>query len=138
MAQHGANPPTAAAISRPPLLKIYGTQIAILALASVTLLLAGTVTALSALIGGLISVVPNAWFARMAFRHRGARAAGAVSQSFKRGEAGKFVLTISLFAMVFSTMPQLQVGVLFGAFISMMLVNLAFAWQIGNRRIAGQ
>ena len=72
----------------------------------------------------------------MAFRQRGARAARAVSLAFKRGEAGKFVLTVCLFAVVFSSVPSVNAGALFAGFIGMMLVNLVFAWQIGNRRIA--
>ncbi len=136
MAQQGAKPPTAAIISRPPLLKIFGIQTGLLVLASATVLLVDAVLAKSILIGGLISVLPNAYFARMAFRHRGARAARAVSLSFKRGEAGKFVLTVCLFAVVFSSVPSVNAGALFAGFIGMMLVNLVFAWQIGNRRIA--
>ena len=111
-------------------------QIVLLVLASATVLLVDAAWAKSILIGGLISVLPNAYFARMAFRHQGARAAREVSQSFKRGEAGKFVLTVCLFAVVFSSVPSLKAGALFTGYIGMMLLNLIFAWHIGNRRIA--
>lgn len=134
MAQQGGNPPQAAAISRPPLVKIYLLQVSLLSLVSACVLLVDTTVAKSTLLGGLISVLPNAWFARMAFRHRGARAAPAVSSAFKRGEAGKFVLTVSLFAIVFSAVSDLRVEALFAGFIGMMLINLVCAWHVGNLR----
>ncbi|WP_372799188.1 ATP synthase subunit I [Litorivivens sp.] len=134
MARQGGNPPQAAAISRPPLVKIYGLQAGLLVLASAGVMLVDVASAKALLIGGLISVLPNAYFARMAFRHRGSRAASEVSSAFKRGEAGKFVLTVSLFAIVFSTVPDLRVEALFAGFIGMMLVNLFFAWKVSNFR----
>lgn len=136
MAQRqGGEPPTAASITRPPLLKIYGLQALILVLVATSLLLVDLVTAKSALIGGLISVLPNAYFARLAFRHRGARAASAVAQSFYRGEAGKFVMTAVLFALVFSSVKPLQVEALFIAYVAMVLTNTLFAWQLSNQRV---
>lgn len=138
MAQRqGGQPPTAAPITRPPLLKIYGLQALILVLVATSLLLVDLVTAKSALIGGLISVLPNAYFARLAFRHRGARAASAVAQSFYRGEAGKFVMTAVLFALVFSSVKPLQVEAVFLAFVVMTLTNTVFAWQLSNQRVTG-
>lgn len=138
MAQRqGGEPPTAASITRPPLLKIYGLQALILVLVATSLLLVDLVTAKSALIGGLISVLPNAYFARLAFRHRGARAASAVAQSFYRGEAGKFVMTAVLFALVFSSVKPLQVEAVFLAFVVMTLTNTVFAWQLSNQRVTG-
>ncbi|WP_372809834.1 ATP synthase subunit I [Litorivivens sp.] len=134
MARQGGNPPQAAAISRPPLVKIYGLQAGLLVLAAAGVMLVDAASAKALLIGGLISVLPNAYFARMAFRHRGSRAASEVSSAFKRGEAGKFVLTVSLFAIVFSTVPDLRVEALFAGFIGMMLVNLFFAWKVSNFR----
>ncbi len=136
MAQgQGGQPPATAPIKGPPLLRIYGLQALMLFLLAAGLLLIDVLAAKSALIGGLISVLPNAYFARLAFRHRGARAAPAVAQSFYRGEAGKFVMTATLFAVVFSTVQPLRVEALFIAFVVMTLINTFFAWQLSNQRV---
>lgn len=60
--------------------------------------------AATALVGGMISVIPNFVFTRYAFRHAGARAVRDVVRSFYAGEAIKMVLTILLFAIAFVTL----------------------------------
>lgn len=131
----GGEPPPTAAIARPALLKIYGLQLLILVLVAAVLLLVDPVLGRSALIGGLIAVLPNAYFARLAFRYRGGRAAKAVAQSFYRGEAGKFAMTVILFALVFSAVRPLRGEALLLAFMGMTLVNTFFAWHISNQRV---
>ena len=61
--------------------------------------------AYSALIGGIICVVPNLVFVIYAYRFGGARAAKKIASSFYRGEALKILLTALLFAVTFITMP---------------------------------
>jgi ATP synthase protein I len=61
----------------------------------------GAKVACSALLGGLVCVIPNACFGRMVFKHRGARAAKQIVGSFYKGEALKIVFTMILFALVF-------------------------------------
>ncbi len=79
--------------------------------------------AYSAVIGGMISVVPNAYFARQVFRYTGAAFAREVARSFYRGESGKFVTTVMLFAATFALVQPLQVFVLFLAYLIVMLLN---------------
>jgi ATP synthase protein I len=55
----------------------------------------------SALLGGLVSIVPTAYFATTLFKHQGARAARQIVNSFYKGEALKIALTVILFALVF-------------------------------------
>jgi ATP synthase protein I len=110
-------------ISRPPILRIYGFQCALVLLASVILIPLDKVTAYSAVIGGMISVVPNVYFARQVFRYTGAAFAREVARSFYRGESGKFVTTLALFAATFVLVQPLQVFVLFLAYLSVMLLN---------------
>lgn len=134
MAQlQGRNPQATASIGQPSLLRIYGLQCLILLLASGALLFSGREAAYSALIGGLIAVLPNAYFARQVFRYRGARAASAITHSLYRGEVGKFAMTAVLFAGVFTTVDPLQELALFGAFLAMVLVNAVFAARLGGR-----
>ena len=86
----------------------------------------GSVVALSLLLGGLVSVLPNAYFAYRLFARPGVAAARSVVQDFYRGAAGKFVLTIVLFALVFSCIRTVSPLALFVAFI---LVN-AVHWLV--------
>ena len=87
---------------------LLGAQRLIVCQLSITMLVAtlalvasGGTTAISALLGGGVSVVPNAYFAKTMFRFQGARAAKQIVTSFYKGEAVKMVLTIALFTLVF-------------------------------------
>ena len=65
-------------------------------------------TAYSVLLGGLISTVPNGYFARKAFRYRGARYTEQIIKSFYAGEVGKMVMTVGMFALVFAGIKPLN------------------------------
>ena len=67
----------------------------------IALLFSGMLAAISAGLGGLVSIVPNAYFARKLFQYQGARAARQIVNNFYKGEAMKLLLTVALFAMVF-------------------------------------
>jgi ATP synthase protein I len=84
----------------------------------------GPVHAYSGLCGGLIAWLPNLYFARMAFRFSGARAARQIIRSFYAGEAGKFILTAVLFALAFLGVKPLEASALFGVF----LLTQAVSW----------
>lgn len=113
-----------AQIAKPPFKRIFITQCLVLVCVSAGLLLRDLVTAYSALLGGLIVVAPNVYFASLAFRYSGARAANDVAKSLYRGEVGKFVLTAILFACVFALVKPLSAAALFATFIMMMVLNL--------------
>lgn len=61
----------------------------------------GSKEAISALLGGLVAIIPSALFARKLFRHQGARAAREIVKGFYIGEALKIISTIALFTFVF-------------------------------------
>ena len=69
----------------------------------------------SALVGGLICTLPNAFFAWRLFGARVAPEPGAVF-AFYRAEIGKLVLTGALFALAFWVLKELNVLVLFLTF----------------------
>ena len=56
---------------------------------------------ISALLGGLVAIVPSALFAKKMFRYQGARAARQIVKNFYFGEALKILSTAILFALVF-------------------------------------
>ncbi|CAA0104335.1 Uncharacterised protein [Zhongshania aliphaticivorans] len=117
------SPRTVHKISRPPILKIYSFQCALVLFVSVMLIPLDKIMAYSLFIGGMISVVPNAYFARQVFLYTGAAFAREVSRSFYRGETGKFVTTLVLFAATFIFVQPLHVFVVFLAYLFVMLLN---------------
>jgi len=125
---------TGAAIARPPLGKLYALQTGILLAISAGLLWIDTVTAYSVLLGGLISIAPNSYFARQAFRHRGALAAAHIARGFYQGEAGKFVLTATAFAVVFAAVKPLQMTAFWAAYLLAQLSHAVIAARIGGFR----
>lgn len=118
---------TGAELGKPPLGKIVAVQGLVLLVTASVLLLIDQLTASSALLGGLIAIIPNAYFAKWAFRYSGASAADKVAQSFYRGEAGKFILTTVLFALVFIWVNPINVVVVFVTYIGMMALNWLLA-----------
>ncbi len=127
MAQQPVHRPAGASIASPALGKLYATQIAILAVASLCSLWVDIVTAYSVLLGGLTFIAPNGFFARQAFRFRGARAAGHIARAFYRGETTKFVLTATAFALIFALVKPLNLTALWLAYIIAMLVHQILA-----------
>lgn len=90
---------------------------------SLTGLLWGVVTAYSALLGGLVCLVPNCYFAYRAFKFQGARAAQHIVRSFYAGEAGKIIITALLFALVFSRVSPINALAVLLGFGAIQLVH---------------
>ena len=87
------------------------------------LLIAGSTAGWSATLGGLICWLPSCWFAYRAFRYSGARAARLIVRSFYAGEAGKMLLTMALFTLVFVNMESVNALALFAGFAGVQVVN---------------
>lgn len=126
--------PAPPSISRPPLLKIYALQCVLVLFASAVALFLNTVDAYSIFIGGVISIVPNAYFARQVFRYAGAIYAQQVARSFYRGETGKFLTTLALFTGTFVLVKPLNVFALFMAYLSIMMLNAFLIAYYGQQR----
>lgn len=122
---------TVASSNKPPILLWLITELVLLAL------VVGFVWAfespgeesaplwLSCLLGGLNAIIPHTYFAGLAWRHTGARAARMVVRSFYRGERGRFVLTLVGFGLIFiSPLPVNPLAVLVS-------FTLVLALQIG-------
>ncbi|WP_101758641.1 ATP synthase subunit I [Oceanicoccus sp. KOV_DT_Chl] len=124
---------TGAQLNKPPLLRVFALQLFVLLMLSAGILLVDHTAALSTLVGGLICLAPNAYFASWAFRFSGAKAASEVTRSFYRGEAGKFVFTTLLFAGTFALLRPINVVVIFLAYIFMMVLNWILALRFFKR-----
>lgn len=103
-------------IQRPPVHRLIMLQLAlVVALFAVGCLFDAT-TAKSALAGGLICALPNAYFAWRVFKYTGARQSQHVLQSFYRGEAWAFLLTMIGFGVAFTRLEPINEYALFASF----------------------
>ncbi|WIO74311.1 ATP synthase subunit I [Porticoccaceae bacterium LTM1] len=121
-----------ARIAPPPVHRIAWFQLLILALISVALLPIEQSLAASAAVGGLIQIIPQAWFTRQAYRYSGARQIRNVVNAMYRGETGKILLTAALFAVVFRMAGWINPVVFFLAYGAMILVQLLSASKLLN------
>ncbi len=117
-------------ISKPAILKVTLYQLAVLIVLVGILSFEDKLLALSALVGGLIQIIPQAWFSRQAFKYAGARQMDLVVRSMYRGEFGKVVLTAAMFAAAFTLNKQWNYIALFSAFLLMMPLQLFVTKQI--------
>ncbi len=94
-------------------------------LAMLFLGVSGRVAGYSALLGGLICVIPNAFLAlRLVVPRRDSGPGGLVRAAYI-GELGKLALTVLMFSMVFTLVRPLAAGPLFAGFIGAQLMTLA-------------
>lgn len=105
------------------LLKLWLQQVSLLLLAVFSLWWINPVIAYSVLIGGIVYIVPNMYFALYAFRYRGAQAARHVLLGFYRGEVGKFLLTGVGFAVSFTLVKPLSVVAFLGAYCVLVITQ---------------
>ena len=92
----------------------------------------GTTAGYSALLGGMIALLPNAFFAYKAFRYFGARSAKDIVLSIWSGAMGKWILTAVLFALVFVGIGQLDIAALFVAYLLSVAVAASAPLLIKN------
>jgi len=122
-----------AEIARPPVYRITLSQLLVLVVLCLILLASDKVRAYSVLSGGLIAIVPQAYFATLAFRWRGARSARAIAQSSYAGQVGKFLLSIAGFAVVFVTVRPLDAPGVFAGYLAMLVIQITGSWLLLRR-----
>lgn len=101
-------------------------------LAAVLALWSGNVAAMSALLGGMTAVIPNAFLAARLLQPRTDDGAAAIMRSAWFGMIGKLLLTALLFGVIFALVRPLAVPAVFGGFISAQLAVYA-ALLFGGR-----
>ena len=115
----------------PPVYKIIMTQvIATVVIAAVFLVFSNTIAAYSILVGGMVSAIPNCYFAMQAFKYNGARNADKVVKSFMKGEIGKIIITIILFALTFTFITNLNEVALIAGFIVIQFIGIMMSGLI--------
>jgi ATP synthase protein I len=122
-----------AEITRPPVHRITLAQLVILVPLCVILAAFDQVWAYSVLSGGLIAVLPQAYFATLAFRWRGARSARAIARSSYAGEVGKFLLSVAGFAAVFVMLRPISGLAVFTGYLAMLAIQILGSWLLLRR-----
>lgn len=121
-------------LQRPPVHRVVVAQFIVNAVLSAALFPLGFTVALSAWLGGLCCLVPNAYFIWRAFRFSGAGVAKLITRSFYQGEAGKLALTAVMFMLTFTLVKPVEPVALFGAFILVQMVNWFTPLLVVRRR----
>ncbi len=122
-----------AEIARPPVHRITLAQLAVLLAVCLPLTAYDQVIAWSLAAGGLIAIVPQAYFAQLAFRWRGAKSARAMARSSYAGEIGKFLLSVAGFALVFATLRPVSGPSVFAGYVAMLTIQVIGSWLLLSR-----
>lgn len=119
-----------AVIARPPVHRITLAQLALLFILCLVLLAFDPVVAYSTLCGGLVAILPQAYFAALAFRWGGARSASAIARSGYVGELGKFVLSAAGFALIFALVRPISGPAVIAGYLVMLTTQIAGSWLL--------
>lgn len=114
-------------IAKPPLWRITLIQLSILLVLATTAIPLGKVVVYSVLLGGLVQVAANAYFARLAFRYQGARRIGMALQAMYRGETGKIMMSAVLFAVAFALVTPLNMLAMVATYVALTVTHLLVA-----------
>jgi ATP synthase protein I len=122
------------AITYVPLKQWLTIEMAVLSILSLLWwLLVSRLAGYSALVGGLIFVIPNAYFAHRAYRYQGASQMSLAVSNMFRAESIKLALTAVFFAAVFTLMEPVHVPALLFTFAVMVVVGNVLRWLIRPR-----
>ena len=125
---------TVSTIKAPPFYIALLVQLLFCLMAALVMfLLIDGVASYSILLGGLISIVPNGYFAWKVFRFRGARNTPLIVKSFYAGETGKLIMTGGFFAMVFAGIKPLNELAVIVSFT--IIVGLIATGWVNNARL---
>lgn len=83
----------------------------------------GFVAGYSGLLGGLLALIPNTYFAFRVYRYFGARSARAIVSELFSGEAGKLILTAMLFIAVWVGVEPLEAVAVFVGYLAGLAVS---------------
>lgn len=122
-----------AEITRPPVHRITLAQLATLFIVCTPLYAYDRTVAGSLAAGGLVAIIPQAYFAMLAFRRRGARSARAIARSSYAGETGKFLLSVAGFAVVFATVRPISGLAVFAGYLAMLAIQIIGSWWLLSR-----
>jgi ATP synthase protein I len=124
--------PVVVNLKAPPIYKVIVIQFLVSVITALgTFALLDTVAAYSVLLGGLVSTVPNGYFARKAFQYSGARNTPHIVKAFYAGQSGKMVMTAVMFALVFAGVKPLNELAVIISFIVTIIAGLFATAYVG-------
>jgi ATP synthase protein I len=116
------------------IIRLWLLQLAVtLIAATLCALMYSTNAAISAILGGFVCIIPNAYFARNVFKHQGARAAKQIVNSFFKGEALKLITSMLLFTAVF-VLYRVNPIAFFVSYIMVLMTHWITPWIIVNKQ----
>ncbi|WP_372994398.1 ATP synthase subunit I [Marinobacter sp.] len=121
------------AITYVPLKEWLIIEMVLLVVLSLLWLMESRAAGYSAFIGGLIFVIPNAYFAHRAYRFEGARQMQLAVSNMFRAASIKIALTAIFFAAVFTLMESVHGPALLFTFAVMVAIGTALRWLIRPR-----
>lgn len=124
---------TGAEIARPPVHRITLIQLALLAVLCSCFVMFDKVAAYSVFSGGVIAILPQAYFATLVFRWLGGRSSKAIALSGYIGQVGKFFLSVAGFALVFAVVRPIDGPSVFVGYLSMLFIQIAGSWLLLTR-----
>ncbi|MGA1741932.1 MAG: ATP synthase subunit I [Pseudohongiellaceae bacterium] len=126
--------PAVVNLKAPPIYKVIVTQLVATTIAALSaFVLMGSVTGYSVFLGGMVSALPNAYFAIKAFRYSGARQMPLVVKSFYAGESGKLIITAIMFGLVFAGVKPLNELAVIISYILVLISGLIATATLGLR-----
>lgn len=123
-------PTTKKQLIRLPLVQWIAVELGLVLLISLGWSFESRLAGYSAIVGGLIFVIPNAYFAHRMYRYQGARHARLMVGNMFRAESIKLALTAVFFAAVFILMEPVHVPALLFTFAVMVVLGPVLRWLI--------
>lgn len=93
----------------------------------------GSQAAFSALMGGVVSIVPAVYFVWRGMRRTSSRQSKQKILNFYQAAAGKFGLTVALFAIVLAAAPPSNPAFFFVAYVVAQLMHWLAPWLVRER-----
>ncbi len=113
--------------------KVFLIQIVCTLLIAGVLLLHSMIAAYSALLGGMLYLIPSYVFTRKALAAQGKETAGKAVRQLYASEIWKMAISVVLFAAVFILIQPLNPFSLFGTYIGLQLAALVVQMRLNNR-----
>ena len=109
--------------------RLIASQVVVTLVLSLLFTLMSGKAAYSAMLGGLVAIIPNGVFAYRLFARGGAQAANKIVSALYRGEAIKLLITILLLMLVFRFIPVVALA-FFATYILALLVFWVFLLRV--------
>ncbi|MEX2474069.1 ATP synthase subunit I [Marinobacter sp.] len=110
-------------ITRLPLARWLAIEFSVIVILSLLWTIESRLAGYSAFVGGLIFIIPNAYFAHRMYRYQGARNAQLMVGNMFRAEGIKLALTAVFFAAVFILMEPVHVPALLFTFAVVVVIG---------------